>query len=435
MTGARLRAAALGVWALGIWLLVAACSAAPAGQGPVPTHTVAAAATFVRPVKAEGTLEAVESTPLAAPADSERPMKIAWVADDGARVRAGDVIVRFDDTEAIRLKADSTDDVRSAQRKINKVTVQSGAARHKRQGTAGLAELETEVARGFVADDIEIFSRNEIIESTIDIDLAEAKFGHSRNLERIERSVASHEMQLHRIDKGRATREVERADGALTRLEVKAPHDGIVVLKRNWRGETTRVGDTVWRGQTIAELPHVESLQAALFVLEADAGSLVEGLAATLTIEAHPEVGHAAKVLRVDTLAKPRHHEVPVHYFGVVLALTQTDAKTMRIGQRVTAVINIERPDALVVPRQAVFEVDGKTVVYVRDDDVGFSAVPVVVGLSSAGRVVVTEGVAAGDEVALRDPTVVDAGLPLGGKSPWSPGGGGSGQSNPGSRD
>ncbi|MBL4685244.1 MAG: HlyD family efflux transporter periplasmic adaptor subunit [Nannocystaceae bacterium] len=387
--------------------LAAGCGPQRDGAEQLPTFEVLEAATFVHKVKSEGTLEAVEATPITAPRDSETPMKIAWLAEDGSQVSEGDVIVRFDDAEAQRKRADSSDDISAAQREIAKVRAQSGAMQHKRGMTAALADFESEVAREFSANDQKILSRNEIIESTIDVDLAEAKAAHSKKLSGIERSVASHELQLHRIDENRANREFARADEVLSQLEVLAPHDGILVLSRNWRGEAVRVGDTVWRGQKLGELPHAAKMQAAMFVLEADAGRVVAELPAELRIEAHPETSHTATVQRVDTLAKPRHPDVPVHYVGITLALETTDPKLMRIGQRVTAVIVVEEPDAIAVPRQAIFDRNGKTIVYRREGD-SYEAVEVELGMASAGRVVIPSGLSPGDVVALRDPNRAD---------------------------
>jgi hypothetical protein len=60
---------------------------------------------------------------------------------------------------------------------------------------------------------------------------------------------------------------------------------------------------------------------------------------------------------------------------------------------------------ALAVPRQAVFQRDGRHLVYRRAAGVGFVAVPVELGAGAMGRVVVTAGLTAGDEIALVDPT------------------------------
>lgn len=145
-------------------------------------------------------------------------------------------------------------------------------------------------------------------------------------------------------------------------------------------------------------------MRADVYLLEADAGNVTEGLGAELVIDAHPDTPFAAKVSHVDTLAQPRHPKVPVNYFGVQLSLDRTDTELMRIGQRVRATIFVELPDALVIPRQAVSDRDGQTVVYRRSGD-AFEAVPVTLGQASAGRVTIVSGLEPGDVIALRDPT------------------------------
>lgn len=405
-----------------------ACDRTAQSTREVPTIVVERSSRFTRRVSAEGTLRAVQATPVLAPQDSQRPLKIVWLAPDGSEVDEGDVVVRFDAAEMERALADSRDDVTSAQRQIGKVAVESAARSRKRESTAQLAEAEAEVAEEFHSDDDHILPRHEILEGAIDVELSRAKAEHARKVKAVERAVSSNQLGLHRITEGHASREVQRATEGLANLEVVAPHPGILVLARDWRGDTVRVGDTVWRGQKLAELPLTATMEAELFVLEVDAGNLKEGLVAEVVVEAHAGVLHEAVVKRIDTLAQPRHPEVPVHYFGVTLELAETDVSTMRIGQRVRATILVDQDDVIVVPRQAVFEREGETIVYrARDDE--FEPVAVELGGSSAGRVVIDSGVEPGDVLALRDPSrrareLLPSGKAAGGEASFEPPGG-----------
>ncbi len=179
--------------------------------------------------------------------------------------------------------------------------------------------------------------------------------------------------------------------------------------------EPPRVGDTVWSGMPLAEIPDLSEMQAEVYVLEADAGGLAVGKPATVVVESRPGVEHPARIARVDTLAKPRLSGSPVQYFAVTLALAPGSPPamgamgamgTVKPGQRVLARLRLEeRRGALVVPREALFQRGGATVVYRRRGGAhGFEPVPVTLGPASVGAAVVETGVAAGDQVALRDP-------------------------------
>src|SRR4029077_11781601 len=104
------------------------------------------------------------------------------------------------------------------------------------------------------------------------------------------------------------------------------------------------------------------------------------------------------------SLAKPRLRGSPVQYFAVTLALDRTDPRVMKPGQRVQATLQLEEHrKALSVPRQAVFQNEGRTIVYRRKGN-ACARVEVKLGSWGAGRVVVESGVSAGDELALIDP-------------------------------
>jgi hypothetical protein len=98
-----------------------------------------------------------------------------------------------------------------------------------------------------------------------------------------------------------------------------------------------------------------------------------------------------------------------VQYFGVTLTFDSPLPEPLKPGQRVRAEIELEdRERALVVPRQALFEVEGEAVVY-RLQHGELTAVPVEVDAVGAGRVVIASGLAAGDRIALADPTAAAA--------------------------
>ena len=144
-------------------------------------------------------------------------------------------------------------------------------------------------------------------------------------------------------------------------------------------------------------------MKADIHVLEADAGGLQEGRPAELTVEAAPERSFSATIRYVDRMPKPKVRGVPVQYFSVTLGLEETDPEIMKPGQRVRAtLVLVERDAAIVVPRKAVFEKEGKKFVY-RQGGSGFEEVEVRLGPSSLGRVVLEDGISEGDAIALRD--------------------------------
>lgn len=375
----------------------------PAG-GDVPTLKIEAG-DFVRSVPAQGDLKAVHSTPISVPADVPGPFRIGWLAPDGSLVKKGEVVIRFDPSALEKRLIDAQDDLHSARLKMEKEQLSGLSEVRKLEQDAAIARVELEQASQFQKKDSDIYSRSEIIESDIDQRLAHERQKHAENSEQSHQRLTGTEVALLQIKVRQADAKIQQARAGLQALAVTAPHDGVLILKRNWRGETTRVGDSVWNGQPLAEIPDLSAMAAEVYVLEADAGGLKVGKSASVAVESAPGVTYPARIQRVDALAKPRIPGSPVQYFAVTLALAKTDPTVMKPGQRVVANLLLDqRKDALLVPRQAVFDREGRSIVY-RQGRRGFEPVEVKLGASTMGRIVVESGVAAGDVLALRDPT------------------------------
>jgi RND family efflux transporter MFP subunit len=388
----------------------------------VPTLVVSKAG-FERRVVAEGNLEAADATPVTAPVDAQGQLKVAWLIPDGTPVKTGDVVVRFDPSEMERSLRDGESDETAAKSRITGMRADTGGAIRNLERDGALAREELQGADRYRIDDPEVFSRQEIIRSEIDRSLATKRIATSDAVRSIRQDVAKVDLDLLDIERRKAGIAIDRASKGLEALEIKAPHDGILVFKRDWRGEIAKVGDTLWAGQPVGEIPNLKTMQARVYVLEADAGGLAPGLPATVVVEAHPSNEYQAKIKKVDTLAKRRTGWIPVQYFGATLELAATDPAVMKPGQRVRAVLSLDaRADAISIPRNAIFEKDGKKIVYKRSG-AEFAPVEVTVGPAAVGRVVVEKGLAVGDEIALRDPLAVVGDEPSPSVSSGSPAG------------
>jgi multidrug resistance efflux pump len=358
---------------------------------------------FVRAVEAEGVLAAIQATPVVAPPSGGRSQTVVWLAEDGGRVRAGDVVVRFDPTGARRELEDGRSDAAAARHKLERARVEGEA---KTRGLAldrDVAAQESAGADELAARDPTIFSRHEILASELDRGLAETRKIVAERKLAASASLVGAQQGLAQVESGKAANAISRAEQGLRALEVRAPHDGLLLLTRDWRNETVRVGETVWPGEKLAEIPDLRALQARVYVLEADAGGLEAGRPAQVRVEGAGGAPLAARVARVDALAKPRERGSPVRYFETVLAL-EGQGRGLKPGQRVRATLVLEQLEAVIaVPRVAVFERDGRRVVFVLDG-ARPRAVEVTVGRNTPSHVVIERGLAAGQRVLLRDP-------------------------------
>jgi hypothetical protein len=310
------------------------------GSGDVPTLVVSKAG-FERRVVAEGNLEAAEATPVTAPVNAQGQLKVAWLVPDGTPVKTGDVVVRFDPSELQRSLKDGESDATAAKSRITGMQADTGGAIRNLERDGDMAREELAGADRYKVDDPEVFSRQEIIRSEIDRTLATQRIETSDAVRSIRKDAAKVDLDLLDIERRKAGIAIDRASKGLEALEIKAPHEGILVYKRDWRGEITKVGDTCGRASRGARSRAQDDAGARLRARgRRRAGS--SRLAATLVVEAHPRSTYKAKIKKVDTLAKRRTGWIPVQYFGATLELAATDPAVMKPGQRVRAVLALD---------------------------------------------------------------------------------------------
>jgi RND family efflux transporter MFP subunit len=403
-TALRVLASLVVVGGLGVagwWFLLR-----DAGAGDSTATYVVKKEKFVRRVTAEGNLRAVKATKISTPrnAGTFGPMKIAWLAPDGVFVKKGEVVAKFDPSDPEKQLRDGQSDLASADAKLASARIKAKTSVASRETDASTAADELEQQKRFAQKDPEIFSRNQIIESEIDQNLAGAKQDHATQAKQIEGRRSSSNAAVIDVERKKAQLAIDHATKTLSSMEVSAPHDGVLVLQRNWNGALPKLGDSLFPGQGLAEIPILDAMEAEVYVLEVDGSGLVEKQPADVVVEARPDQTFHGKIRVVDKLAQPRDQGSPVNYFGVTIALDATDTKIMKPGQRVRTTLVLDQEDAIVVPRQAVFEKDGKPIVY-KQGDTGFTATSVELGVASAGRVVIKKGLTEGDRIALRDPT------------------------------
>lgn len=369
---------------------------------PLPSATAVRSA-LVQDVVAEGAFRARSSTPIAVPAEAEEGLRIAFLWEDGQAVEEGDVVVRFDDSVARRTLDEARAEREAALLRLEAERISVSGAVERRRRAAESAEHEREVAATFQNRDELIFSRKERLASALDGALAHARVDHAAASGQVEAAVGATRVDILALDLKAAEERMARAEKVLSLIELRAPHDGHFLATREWRGHVKQ-GDTVWPGQSIGSIPDSGALEAEVFVLESDAVGIVAGLAAVLQVAGHAGPGTVARVRSMDRMAKPRERSVPTQYFATLLDLGESPLPWMKPGQGVRAQISVDRGEGIVVPRQAVVEIDGRPFVHRRERG---AWVPRAVSLGPAtlGRIRIEEGLEEGDVVALARPT------------------------------
>jgi hypothetical protein len=383
-----------------------------AETGPiVPTHRVERGSLQLT-VHMKGDLRASQQQAISAPPVGAA-VRILSMLETGAVVKAGDPIVEFDPADQLYALEQAESELREAEQEIIKRRADNAAQAAQDKVALLTAEFNVRRAELDAAVDEDLIPANE--HKIRQVSLAEAK----RTLEQTKQDVASRATTstagLAVLEERRVKAQLaaDRARQNIESLEVKAPIDGVISVRENMDASggvifsgmtlpTYRVGDTANPGRPVMDLFDISRMEIRATVNEQERANVAAGQAVTVESDVVPNSSLTARITAVSGLGRAVRQAGPLRLFDVTLVLDHADPR-LRPGTSVRVVVQGEQVEGvLLAPRQAVFEQDGKPIVYARTAG-GFEAKEVKVVHRTESRVAI-EGVEEGTEVALISP-------------------------------
>lgn len=341
-----------------------------------------------------GTIDAKRAMVLSSP--RIRGLQITWLAPEGSMVKEGDPVIRFDATQQLTDLADNESNL-----KIN----QNSLERAKKEYTIQEKQLKLNLEKAKRNYDEKKHEAPRVAEEAkMEYELAQLNF--DAKLEQLEADV-----EKAKVEVKRSQDKVDQAQRELDMMTINAPIPGLVVYLEIWKGGTmskVQEGDSPWSGQGLIKIPDLSEMIVKTTVSEVDAAKVDTGQAVIIKLDAIPDQVYNGTVTKKSTLARKKDTDSKINVFDVEVTINNINTD-LKPGMSASAQIVInELQDVLSVPIEAVFEKDGKTVVYKKNKD----QVEVEVGRKNDMMIEIKSGLEDGDEICLLDPTLDEAGLP-----------------------
>lgn len=410
-TGGRF--ALLTVWLLPVvWLGSCSVQGKVSSSDPnIPVAPVKQGDVQLR-VNATGELRATRTVMMSAPAIAGGSLQIIRLLKAGSMVKAGDEVVDFDPSQQEYNLGQNRSDLEQAEQEI--VKAKDDAAVQAAQDQTALLKAQFDVRQA----ELEV-SKNELV-SAIDaqknlLALDEAK----RALAQLQQDIKSHAASgqaTMAVDQEKAHKAKLAMDQALENIknmQVRSPIAGLVVIRQNMNASggfffggmtlpAFEQGDQVSAGAVIADVIDMGTMEITAHVSEGDRVNVKSGQPVEIHVDALPGVILGGTVKAVAATAG--------YFFDsgggssdVSIALSHQD-KQLRPGFTAHVVIlGEEIQNALSIPREAVFEKDGKQIVYARGAN-GFEPRSIQIKYLTEGRAVI-DGLKVGTDVAVLDPS------------------------------
>ena len=360
---------------------------------------------FVRSVRLSGTVEAVESTTIAAPrlsGPNTQSLVITKLIKAGAPVAKGDLLVEFDRQTQLANALDRRAELNDLDQQIKKKDAGERAARSRDDGEILLAESSLSRAKLETAKN-ELLPRIQAEKNDLAVEQAVATLNQLKTTYALKRKAAEADLQILKIRRDRAENAMRQAETNAERMAVVAPIDGMAVLRMVWKTNNqaeVQEGEEVRAGVPVVDVVNPKAMRVRARVSQAD----INDLAGRPDGQDRPRRVSGTVVRRPDRADLAGGHGLDAVAKGARVCRAdrrqrlapEPHARPDGVARR-HAVAPVRTPSSC--PRDAI-GTNGKTAfVRVRNGS-SYKEQPVTVGATSALDAVVTAGVAEGAVVA-----------------------------------
>jgi multidrug efflux pump subunit AcrA (membrane-fusion protein) len=281
-------------------------------------------------------------------------------------------MIKFDSSASEQQLQQKDAALRQAQATLDQAVAQSKITADQDKSDFADAQFNVEKAKLEVSKQ-EIVGELQAAESRIDLGLREQKL-------KVAQATADLHAASDRSRIGSLTRvrdynqnDVDITKQRISQMEIKAPITGFLSFFMNYsqgwmNAKPFKVGDNVWAGMSLAEIPDLDTLQMEGKIEEIDRGRISVNMDVRVHVDSLPELSIPARIGQISPLAEATVNEYPpTRSFKAWAPIPHPDPR-LRTGMNSGMDIVINRvPNAISIPAKALFTHDGKPVVFVAD--------------------------------------------------------------------
>ena len=369
-------------------------------QSPISSSATVTRGTFVKTVRLNGLVEAVQFTAIRAPqiaGGQSGQMVITQLIPKGSRVRKGDLVIEFDRQNQLRTAQDKRAEFLDLEEQIRRKRAEHLAQQAKDETELKAAENAVALSKLDVLKN-EVLPRIEAEKNRLTLEANEAKHAQLKETFALKRKAADAEARILEVRRDRAGLAMRQAENNAEKMAVRSPIDGLVVYRGIFRSgqiADPQEGIEVWPGLALIDIVGSSSMRVRVKVNQADVDLLRVGQQANVELDAYPGKKYPARLDQLAPIGVAGAFSPKVRTFTAIFTIGNSDDTLM---PDLSAAIDVEldrRDNVLLAPRDAVEFREGKAYLRVKNGS-SAEARPVTIGGMNDVQVVITAGAEAG---------------------------------------
>lgn len=266
---------------------------------------------------------------------------ISFMAPEGRIVKAGMPILKFDPQELITKLRDKSNALNEKQKQLEKqeIVAREIIAELKLKRQEAIANLDKAKLKADIPIELLasrdyrefklILKQAELTRSLSDLDLEKEQRVQDTEIDILKREIA--------VLEG----EVAQFRNSIESMTIKAASPGVVIYTVNHRNNKHEVGDNVWMGRRVMELPDLSQLQVHLEVPERESARIAVGQTVKFVVDAAPDQQFFGEITELASVIHTKSPNQPAKVFDATVSMRNPDSSIMRPGMSVSAEIRL----------------------------------------------------------------------------------------------
>jgi multidrug efflux pump subunit AcrA (membrane-fusion protein) len=267
---------------------------------------------------------------------------ISFMAPEGRAVKVGTPILKFDTQELMTLLREKSNALNEKQKQLEKqeIVAREVVAELKLSLQEAIAGLDKARLKADIP--VELLASRDYRENKLRLEMAELTLSLRKQELQKERRVQDTEINILKREIAVLKGEVEGFRGSIDAMTIKAASPGVVIHTVNHRNDKHEVGDNVWRGRRVMELPDLSQLQVHLEVPERESARIAVGQSVKFVVEAAPEQQFYGEITELASVIHTKSRSQPARVFDATVSMKDPDSSIMRPGMSVSAEIRLD---------------------------------------------------------------------------------------------
>lgn len=353
----------------------------------------------------EGEINATKAINISSPAMSWKfgLLKITQILEDGDQIQAGDTAISFDPSEVQKAILDAEAELEIARAELDKKRAEHASKIEELKANIEISDISLKISKikleqaSFEAD----ITRREI---QLNLDKAGIALNKAKDEISNQKKIHKEEIQQSMLRIKQLKTNLKEANTTLENLCVVSSAAGIAILRKNWAtGNKWQVGDQPWSGNPMIDLPDLRELKVEAEISEVDISKVQLEQKVEIKLDAFSDTVFSGKITSIANLAQFKGNDSKIKVFPVEILLDETSDKFLP-GMTVSCRIIVDRIDSvLYIPIEALFVEGKEKFVYTRSGNT-YQKKGVVIGPSNNDYIIIHEGIATNEVIAMTDP-------------------------------